>query len=57
MDFDLSLKDALEKGDYESEAKDEYVKMLEADTKKNLILKFGMGAFYIALLVVSIFIV
>ena len=57
MDFDLSLKKELEKGDYRSEAKDEYVKMLEADSKKNLILKFGMGAFYIALLIVSLFIV
>lgn len=57
MDFDLSLKNAIEKGDYISEAKDEYVKMIEADTKKNLLLKFGMGAFYIALLVVSIFVV
>lgn len=57
MDFDLNLKNAIEKGDYRSEAEDEYVKMLEADSKKNLIFKFGMGAFYIALLIVSLFIV
>ncbi len=57
MEFNVSLRNEIEKGDYRNETEDEYVKMLEADSKKNLFLKFGMGAFYIALLVVSLFVV
>ena len=57
MDFDLKLKEELSKGDYRNEAEDEYVKMLEADSKKNLLLKIGMGAIYISLLVISLFVV
>jgi hypothetical protein len=57
MDFESKLKEELYKGDYRNEAEDEYVKMLEADSKKNLILKIGMGAIYISLLVISLFVV
>lgn len=57
MDFDLKLKEDILKGDYKSENEDEYVKMLEADSKKDYLLKVGMGAFYIVLLVISLFIV
>lgn len=57
MDFELKLKEELAKGDYRNEAEDEYVKMLEADSKKNLFLKIGMGAIYVSLLVISLFIV
>ncbi len=45
------------KGDYRNEDDDEYIKMLESDTKKNLFLKIGMGTFYILLLIVSLFVV
>jgi len=57
MDFELKLKEELAKGDFRNEAEDEYVKMLEADSKKNLFLKIGMGAIYISLLVISLFII
>jgi len=57
MDFDLKLKEEIAKGDYRSEAEDEYVKMLEADSKKNLFLRIGMGTVYVFLLIISLFIV
>lgn len=57
MEFDLKLKEELLKGDYRNEAEDEYVKMIEADTKKNLFVKISMGTIYIALLIVSLFII
>ena len=57
MNFELRLKEELKKGDYRNEAEDEYVKMLEADSKKNLYIKIGMGTLYISLLIISLFIV
>ena len=57
MDFDIKLKEELSKGDYRNEAEDDYVKMIEADTKKNLFLKVAMGTIYIFLLIISLFIV
>ncbi|MCB9207816.1 MAG: hypothetical protein H6612_04445 [Ignavibacteriales bacterium] len=45
------------KGDYRNEAEDAYVKMIEKDTKKSLMLKIGMGAIYISLLIISLFVV
>ena len=57
MDFDSSLKKELEKGDFRNEAEDEYIKMLEAGTKKNAFLRVGMGTLYILLLLVSLYIV
>ena len=56
MEFDLKLKDDLIKGDYKSDD-DEYVKMLEAESKRDYYLKIGMGTFYIILLVISLFII
>lgn len=57
MNFEVKLKEDLLKGDYRNEAEDEYVKMIEADSKKNLLLRIGMGAIYVSLLVISLFIV
>ena len=57
MEFDLKLKEELLKGDYRNEAEEEYVKMIEADTKKNLLVKISMGTIYVALLIVSLFII
>jgi hypothetical protein len=57
MNFELKLKEELLKGDYRNEAEDEYVKMIEADSKRSLLLKIGMGTIYIFLLVVSLFII
>ena len=57
MDFDLKLKEEISKGDYRSESEDEYVKMLEADSKKSLMLKISMGVIYLSLLIISLFIV
>ncbi|MDX1702022.1 MAG: hypothetical protein R3250_15455 [Melioribacteraceae bacterium] len=57
MDFELRLKEELKRGDYRNEAEDEYVKMLEADSKKNLFIKIGMGTIYISLLIISLFII
>jgi len=56
MDFDLKLKEEIANGDYKSDNDDEYVKMLEED-KREYLLKIGMGAFYIVLLVISLLIV
>ena len=53
----LQMQQSIEAGDFKSEDEDEYVKMLEADSKKNLVLKIGVGAVYIILLVVSLFVV
>ena len=57
MNFELRLKEELNKGDYRNEAEDEYVKMLEADSRKNLFIKVGMGTIYISLLIISLFII
>ena len=57
MEFDVKLREELSKGDYRNEAEDAYVKMLEADSRKNLFLKIGMGTIYISLLIISLFII
>ena len=57
MEFDLKLREELAKGDFRNEVEDEYVKMLEADNRKNLFLKVGMGTGYISLLIISLFII
>jgi hypothetical protein len=57
MSYEERLKADIMMGDFKCEDEDEYIKMLESDSKKNLLLKIGMGAFYILLLVVSLFIV
>lgn len=57
MNFELRLKEELNKGDYRNESEDEYVKMIEADSKKNLFIKIGMGTLYISLLIISLFII
>ena len=57
MDFNLKLKEAISKGDYKSEEEDDYVKMIEADSKKNLFFKIGIGTVYILLLIISLFII
>ena len=57
MEFDLKLREELAKGDFRNEVEDEYVKMLEADNRKNLFLKVGMGTIYISLLIISLFII
>jgi len=41
--------------DYKNEV-DEYVKLLDAHTKKSILLKIGMGSLYIFLLVASLFV-
>ena len=51
------LKEQLIKGDFLREDDDAYVAMLAKNEKKNLYLKVVMGAFYITLLVASLFIV
>jgi hypothetical protein len=57
MSYEEKLKVDIMMGDFKSEDEDEYVKMLESDSKKNLLIKVSMGAFYILLLVVSLFLV
>ena len=57
MEFDDFLKKELYKGDFKSEAEDEYVKKLEASSKRDLLLRVGMGTFYFLLLIISLFIV
>lgn len=55
--INLQMQRSIEAGDFKNEDEDEYVKKLEADSKKNLILKIGVGSVYIILLVVSLFVV
>ena len=43
-------------GDHTKE-EDDYTKLLEADSRRNRLLKIGMGTFYILLLVISLFII
>ena len=50
MEANLKLKEELLKGDFRNEDEDEYVKKLEDDSKKSIIFKIGMGAFYLTLL-------
>ena len=57
MEFDDFLRKELSKGDFKSETEDEYVKMLEANSKRDMLLRVGMGTFYLLLLIISLFIV
>ena len=57
MDFNLKLKEEISKGDYRSEEEDNYIKMLEAESKRNLLLKIGMASVYLIILVFSLFII
>lgn len=57
MDLFHSLKHELSKGDYNSETEDEYVKILETNSKRNLLLRVGIGTIYLLLLIVSLLIV
>jgi hypothetical protein len=51
------MQRTIEQGDFRNEDEDEYVKMLEADSKKNLFVKVAVGTVYVVLLVVSLFVV
>jgi len=57
MDYNLKLKEEISKGDFRSEEEDNYIKMLEADSKRNLLLKYSMGAVYLLILIISLFII
>jgi hypothetical protein len=57
MEFSTKLKDELLQGDFRTEDEDEYVKKIKADNKRDKIIKISMGAFYITLLIVSLFII
>lgn len=55
--INLQMQRTIEQGDFRNEDQDEYVKMLEADSKKNLVVKIAVGAVYITLLIISLFVV
>lgn len=55
--INLQMHRTIEGGDFRNEDEDEYVKMLEADSKKNLFVKIAVGAVYITLLIVSLFVI
>lgn len=55
--INIQMQRTIEQGDFRNEDEDEYVKMLEADSKKNLVVKIAVGAVYLALLIVSLFVV
>ncbi len=55
--INIQMQRTIEQGDFRNEDEDEYVKMLEADSKKNLFVKVAVGAVYVVLLVVSLFVV
>ena len=57
MDFNSKLKEEILKGDYRNDTEDEYVKMLEADSRKNLLLRIGMGTIYFLILIISLFVI
>ena len=57
MDFKIKLKEEISRGDYRNEEEDDYVKKIEADSKKSLFLKIAMGTVYILLIVISLFII
>lgn len=43
--------------DFRSESEDEYVKMIAADSKRSFMLRISLGAIYVSLLIISLFIV
>ncbi len=53
----IQMQRTIEQGDFRNEDEDEYVKMLEADSKKNLFVKVAVGTVYVVLLVISLFVV
>ena len=53
----IQMQRTIEKGDFRNEDEDENVKMLEADSKKNLFVKIAVGTVYVVLLVISLFVV
>ena len=55
--INLQMQRTIEGGDFRNEDEDEYVKMLEADSKKNLFVKIAVGTVYITLLIISLFVV
>jgi hypothetical protein len=57
MDSNFKQKQDLLGGDYKNQKNDEYIKLLEEDSKKNRFLKIGMGTIYILLMLISLFII
>ena len=54
MNSNLKLREELSKGDFNNDAEDEYIKMLDAHFKKKLFLKVGLGTFYFLILMISL---
>ena len=57
MEFNAKLKEEIAKGDYRTEEDDNYIKMLENESKRNLMLKISMGTVYLVILIISLFII
>ena len=57
MDYYYKLKEELSKGDFKSEKEDEYIKLLEANSKRKLFLRVSIGSLYLILLIISLFII
>lgn len=57
MDVSKEIKEQILRGDYKSEAEEEYVKKLKKTSKRELFVKIGLGTLYIALLLGSLLVV
>ena len=57
MDYDYNLKPEILKTDFKSEDEDVYIKMLEADSKKNFYLRIGLIVVYLLLFVIALILV
>ena len=55
--LNLQMLHSSEPKDFRNENEDEYVKMIKADSKKSKAIKMGVGAIYLILLIVSLFVV
>lgn len=57
MSSDYNIKPEVLQNDFKSEDDDVYIKMLEADSKKNFYLRLGLIAFYLLLFIIALILV
>ena len=57
MDYDVNIKSEILKNDFKSEDEDVYIKMLEADSKKNFYLRMGIFITYVLLFTLALILV
>lgn len=57
MSYDYNIKPEVLDKDFKSEDDDVYIKMLEADSKKNFYLRLGLISLYLLLFLIALIIV